>query len=92
MNLACLKAMAKPLTDVSLDELWRGELWMELQAFDAIELLIEPMDGKLDQLAASSKRCWLLKTIPGVGPRLAAIVVGMIDDPKWYHNANGDGA
>ena len=92
VNLACLKTMAKPLADVSLDELWRGELWMELQAFDAIELLIESMEGKLDQLAASSKRCWLLQTIPGVGPRLAEIVVAMIDDPKRFHNAKEVGA
>jgi transposase len=91
-NVACLKAMAKPLDEVSVEELWRGELWLELQALSAIQALLVSVEEKLDQLAASSKRCGLLQTIPGVGPRLAEIVVAMIDDPHRFQNAKQVGS
>lgn len=50
------------------------------------------MERKLDQLARDDERIARLRTIPGVGPRLAEMVVAMIDDPKRFTNGKEVGA
>jgi len=66
-GIANLEAMSKPFSEVSLDELWRGELGVELAQFKAVQKL--------------------LRTIGGVGPRLAEAVVTMFDDPHRFRTA-----
>lgn len=65
---------------------------MELQALDQIQQLIDPVEQKLEVLAQADTRVARLRTIPGVGPRLAEVVVAMIDDPKRFKNAKQVGA
>lgn len=91
-SLAGLGLMAYPIDQVDADELWRGQLDIELKALEQIEGLIQQVETKLEALAKQDKRVDQLQTIPGVGPRLAEVVVSTIDDPKRFKNAKQVGA
>ena len=81
-----LQAMARPLEEVSMDELWRGQLQLELTALGQVEQLIDQVETKLNGIATADERVERLQTIPGVGPRLAETLVAVIDDPKRFSN------
>lgn len=83
-----LRKLASPLNKCGDQELWRGQLGLELRMMEQLQELIEEADAKLDALAAADdergKRVRLLQTIPGVGPRLAEMVVAWVDDPRRF--------
>jgi len=81
-----LAEMACDLADCDADQLWRGQLSVELQALEQVEGLIRQVEAKLGELAEADKRVEQLQTIPGVGPRLAELAVAVIDDPKRFNN------
>jgi len=91
-SVAALREVARGLDDVEADDLWRGQLHVELQALDQVRQLIEQVEAKLEALAEADDRVALLRTIPGVGPRLAELVVAVIDDPKRFANGKQVGA
>jgi transposase len=86
-GIANLEAMSKPFSEVSLDELWRGELGVELAQFKAVQRQLAEVVTKLDELGAANHSVQLLRTIGGVGPRLAEAVVTMFDDPHRFRTA-----
>ena len=86
-GMAALAEMVKPLGEVSVDELWRGELGVELVQLKELQQQIVMVEAKLDHLAAADSRVQLLRTIPGVGPRLAEAIVAMFDDPTRFRTA-----
>jgi len=86
-GIANLEAMARPLAEVSPAELWRGELGVELAQFKAVQAQLAEVVGKLDELGAANHSVRLLRTIGGVGPRLAEAVVTMFDDPHRFRTA-----
>lgn len=77
----------KPLAECSLDELWRGELDLELIQLEQLWDHQHQMHKKLNVLAAADERVQLLQTIPGVGRKTAEVVVAYIDDPHRFQNA-----
>lgn len=79
-----LRSLAKPFAECSSGELWRGELNSELDLLIAFDEQIATIDTKLDALGQTDSRVRLLKTIPGVGPRLAETIVATIDDPRRF--------
>ena len=87
VGLSDLQALVKPLTEVPMDELWRGELGVELAQLQELQLQIQNVVAKLDDLGAADWRVQLLRTIPGVGPRLAEAVVTMFDEPARFRRA-----
>jgi len=91
-SLASLGELAKPLDAVSMDQLWRAELWMELRALETVEMWITEVEHKLDAMVQADARTRLLQTIPGVGPRMAEVVVAVIDDPHRFKNARQVGS
>lgn len=91
-SLQTLGSHAQPLVDADGETLWRGQLHMELQALEQIQQLIDPVEQKLEVLAEADARVTRLRTIPGVGPRLAEVVVAMIDDPKRFKTGKQVGA
>lgn len=91
-SLAGLGLMAYPIDKADPDELWRGQLDIELQALEQVQELIAQVETKLEALAKSNERVALLQSIPGVGPRLAEVVVATIDDPTRFKNAKQVGA
>src|SRR5207249_11283375 len=61
-GLAALEAMVKPLREVSMDELWRGELEVELAQFKAVQAQLTEGVAKLDALGAAKHNVRLLQT------------------------------
>jgi transposase len=91
-RMDALKAAAKPMAHCSASELWRAMLDLELRALEQVQELIEEAERKLNELGAANERVQLLRTIPGVGPRLSEVVVAVIDDPKRFKNVRQVGA
>ncbi len=90
--LAWFESLAQPMDAVPMDEVWRGQLALELEALADVDLRIQQVEDKLDALAAVDPRVALLRSIPGVGPRLAELVVATIDDPSRFKNGKQVGA
>lgn len=88
LGVARLEAMAKPLNEVGMNELWRGQLHIELRQLRAVQEEIELAEEKLDTIAAADSRIALLRTIPGVGPRLSEAIVALLDRPERFHKAS----
>ena len=81
-SIAALKLIARFPKKPKPEELWRFELRMELEAMAQAQTLIDQVEDKLDELAKADARVQQLQTIPGVGPRLAEVVVAVIDDAQ----------
>jgi transposase len=85
-GLAQLARDAKPLAQCPMEELWRGMVQCELEQYKALAQQIEVMEKKLDEIAQADQRVVRLRTAPSVGPRLAEMVVALLDDPKRFKN------
>jgi len=88
LGVARLEAMAKPLQEVGMTDLWRGQLYMELRQLREVQQEITVAEEKLDAIAAADPRIALLRTIPGVGPRLSEAIVALLDRPERFHKAS----
>ena len=87
VGLAQLAALTKPFSELELAELWRGELALELRQLRELQSEIAGVEEKLDALAGADARIALLRTIPGVGPRLSEAIVALLDQPERFHKA-----
>lgn len=83
-RVAALRELACSMDECGLDDLWRGQLWEELGHLDRLGASLKRVTDALDKLAATDPRIQRLRTIPGVGPRLAETVVTAIDDPHRF--------
>jgi transposase len=83
-----LSSMARPLTEVGSAELWRGELWAELQQLQISQKALAAVEEKLNAIGEADARVRLLRTIPGVGPRLAEAIVALLDQPQRFRKAS----
>lgn len=80
-----LQELALPFDDIDDPcELWRGQLYTELQQFDALQTSLDKTTAKLDELNKQKQSVKLLETIPGIGPRTAEAIVAVIDDPHRF--------
>jgi transposase len=77
----------KPLADCSLDDLWRGELDLELIQLEHLRQHQHQIHKQLQAIARADERVQLLQTIPGVGRKTAEVVVAYLDDPHRFQNA-----
>ena len=92
-GLRWFRTHAKPLDEITdIDQLWRGQLHVELEMFQAITESLKKVESKLDKLGACDERIRRLQTIGGVGPRLAETVVAFLDDPKRFQNSKQVGS
>ena len=92
-GLRWLRTHAKPLEEITdIEQLWRGQLHVELETFEAISESLKKVEDKLNKLGACNERIKRLQTIPGVGPRLAETVVAFLDDPKRFENSKQVGS
>jgi transposase len=87
LGRAQLEALAQPLAAASPEELWKGQLEIELQQLQGLQQEIEKVEEKLHALASGDARVARLRTVPGVGPRLAEAIVALIDRPERFHDA-----
>jgi transposase len=87
LGRAHLESLAKDFSELGMNELWRGQLAIELRQLRALQQEIDHVEAKLDTIAQAEPRLALLRTIPGVGPRLAEAIVALLDRPERFHNA-----
>ncbi|MFC1781069.1 transposase [Planctomycetota bacterium] len=78
------------ITDI--ERLWRGQLFVELETFEAVKASLRKVEDKLNSLGSADARIRRLQTIPGVGPRLAETVVAFLDDPDRFENSKQVGS
>jgi transposase len=76
-----LEQWARPLKEVGMEELWRGELALEIAALKSVMEQLLEVERKLNQMGKADERVRRMQTISGVGPRLSEAVVALIDDP-----------
>ena len=81
-----INSFRKPLTDCQPDELWKGELDLELNQLDSLTTILDGVVKKLESIGKTDPRIARVQTIPGVGPRTAEILVACIDDAKRFDN------
>ena len=79
-----INSFRKPLAQCEPNELWQGELDLELTQMDALSEHLEGVVKKLEAIGKNDPRIVRLRTIPGVGPRTAEILVACIDDAKRF--------
>lgn len=83
-GVSALEEMARSFESPDEGELWRGELAMELSQLREMQKQIDILEEKLNMIGAADERVQLLRTIPGVGPRLAEAIVALIDEPERF--------
>jgi transposase len=59
-------------------------LWVELEMLAKVTELLKGVENKLDGLGEEDEKVRLLRTIPGVGARLAEAVVAFVDEPGRF--------
>lgn len=79
-----INSFRKPIQDCGPEELWRGQLDIELTILDSLSEQISTVVKKLEAIGKHDERIKRLRTIPGVGPRTAEILVACIDDPHRF--------
>ena len=75
------------LAECSLDDLWRGELDLELIQLEHLRQHQHEIHKQLKALARADERVQLLQTIPGVGRKTVEVVVAYLDVPHRFQNA-----
>jgi transposase len=81
-----IDSFRKPLADCVPDELWKGELDLELTQLDALTEKMEGVVKRLEAIGKNDPRIARLQTVPGIGPRTAEILVACLDDPHRFEN------
>jgi len=84
-QLKALSEHAAPLETIDDPcELWRGQLYAELQHYAALEEQLNAVETKLGAVNKQNTAVTLLQTAPGVGPRTAEALVAVLDDPHRF--------
>lgn len=81
-----IESYRKPLAECSASELWKGALDIELTQLDALTKQHDAVVKRLEAIGQQDPRIKRLRTIPGVGPRTAEILVACLDDPHRFSN------
>jgi transposase len=79
-----LAQQTRPLAECGPAELWRGLLQTELAHLAQVETLVAAVTAKLDELARSDPQVARRRSIPGVGPRTAEVLVTVLDEPQRF--------
>lgn len=81
-----INSFRKPIKECARDELWKGQLDIELTILDSLSEQLDTIVKRLEAIGKHDERIKRLRTIPGVGPRTAEILVACIDDPHRFEN------
>ena len=79
-----LRKMSRSLEECSIEDLWRGQLHVELCMLESVSKCLDEVTSKLDCLGKNDKAVQLLETAAGIGPRLAEAVAAFIDEPERF--------
>jgi transposase len=81
-----INSFRKPFDQCGPTELWKAELDIELTQLDALSAQLEVVVKKLEAIGKDDPRIKRIRSIPGVGPRTAEILVACFDDPHRFKN------
>lgn len=87
-GLKQLEEQARPFSECGPAELWRGELQLELEQLQEMQRQVTTVTAQLDKMGVGDARVQLLRTVPGVGPRLAEAIVALLDQPQRFRKAS----
>jgi transposase len=82
-----IHSFRKSLGECSMEELWRGQLDLELTQLDALGEQMAAVEQRLEAIAKDDERIQRVQTIPGVGRRTAEAIVTALDDVDRFDNA-----
>jgi transposase len=83
-SVEMLNKMAVEFNLCDMDQLWKGELNLELRQLEAIEKCIDQTEQRLDKLAESDENIKVLQSIKGVGARLSEALAAFVDEPARF--------
>lgn len=86
-GLETLEKHRKPFSECGMEELWRGELDVDLTLLDTLSEQLHKIEKHLKKLAKQEERVQLLMTVPGVGRCTAEVIATTLDDPHRCQNA-----
>jgi transposase len=87
-----LAKMADKIENCDINNLWKGQLDLELRQLEMIERCITETEKKLDKLADGDENIKILRSIDGVGPRLAEAVAAFLDEPERFKTSKQVGS
>jgi transposase len=82
-----INSYRKPLADCEMEELWQGQLDLELKQLDALAEELGEVEKRLEAIAKTDDRIRRVQTIPGVGRKTAEVLVTALDDVDRFENA-----
>jgi len=88
LGLDGLSQLARPLSECSDTELWRGELTALIARHSFLDGQIREVESVLDALAQSSRAVQLLTSVPGVGVRTAEVIAAHLHEGRRFRNAD----
>lgn len=87
-----LRGMSLALEECTDGNLWKGQLHLELMSLEQVSKSITELESKLDELAGDDKKIKMLRTVIGVGPRLAETIVAFLDEPGRFKSSKQVGS
>jgi transposase len=79
-----IDSFRKSIEHCNADELWKGQLDLELDQLDDLTAKMKQVEDKLEEFAKANPHIIRLQTIPGVGRKTAEALVAAIDDPSRF--------
>jgi transposase len=86
-GIEALSQHRRVLSECDVNNLWRGELDLELTMLDQLWEHLATIERQLEALAKQEERIQLLQTIPGVGRKTAEVIVTCLDAPQRFGSA-----
>jgi transposase len=91
-SLEMLNGEALSFEKCDVYNLWRGQLYVELEMLRSTQKSLADVTDELDKLGDSDSQVKLLQTAVGVGPRLAEAVVAFVDEPERFKSGKQVGS
>jgi transposase len=91
-SIEMLSSKALPLEACDISNLWRGQLYVELEMLGSTRKLLSEVTDKLDKLDESDRHVKILQTAIGVGPRLAETIAAFLDEPERFETGKQVGS
>jgi transposase len=82
-----IDSFRKSIDDCDANELWKGQLDLELTQLDDVTAKMKQVEDRLTEFAKNNPHIVRVQTIPGVGRKTAEALVAAIDDPHRFKNA-----
>lgn len=83
-SIAELAAMSRSAEDCDCLELWRGQLWAELDQLEQVDRMLKDITRRLNETGKANKTVRLLQSAVSIGPRAAEALAAFVDEPERF--------